>query len=429
MPNEDQTKLGVCYNDFAISSDGKHMIVVVQPKASGSSPIPCAIAFSHDSGYTWSSTRYPIYGGGSSSQQTPNRCCISDDGKKMIAANGGAYPGGQWYSSIDYGLSWNVRTNSQQGGLGNVNTLVCNADMTILVGSNGNTSAIRVCKLDNSLNQTSFTVTNIDAQRNIISGGTIPGRAVSANNSIMFVSHSRDLKNMIFPRYAEPTLTTYIELYDATTSTWRIVTPNLSQITSNTSTIIAIQWFIQSCLISPSGKYIYAVISTSPSIAGGASILSSDYGITFNGFQQGAGFTIYAIYDDGSFLTLNGRIINIFKPNIYKDSTFTTLNLTGNLRAGTFPTPSDYRIKTDIAALDKTFTIDNLRPVKYLQTLINKTRYGVIAHELQLYYPDLVVGDKDGEDLQCVNYTGLIAILINEIKRLKQEVLELENEV
>jgi hypothetical protein len=61
-----------------------------------------------------------------------------------------------------------------------------------------------------------------------------------------------------------------------------------------------------------------------------------------------------------------------------------------------------------------------------MQTLINKQQYGLIAHELQKYYPNLVFGEKDGPDLQRVNYTGLIAILINEINQLKRVVAEQE---
>jgi hypothetical protein len=61
-----------------------------------------------------------------------------------------------------------------------------------------------------------------------------------------------------------------------------------------------------------------------------------------------------------------------------------------------------------------------------MQTLINKQQYGLIAHELQQYYPNLVFGEKDGPDLQRVNYTGLIAILINEIIQLEREFTELE---
>jgi len=110
----------------------------------------------------------------------------------------------------------------------------------------------------------------------------------------------------------------------------------------------------------------------------------------------------------------------------FKASTFTGLTIKNTLTAGSYVVSSDYRIKTNVAKLDKTFTVNNLRPVKYLQTLINKKQYGLIAHELQQYYPDLVFGEKDGQDLQRVNYTGLIAILINEIIQLKQEFRELE---
>ena len=111
---------------------------------------------------------------------------------------------------------------------------------------------------------------------------------------------------------------------------------------------------------------------------------------------------------------------------VYKASTFTGLTIKNALTASSYVVSSDYRIKTNVAKLDNTFNVDNLRPVKYMQTLLNKEQYGLIAHELQQYYPDLVIGEKDGPDLQRVNYTGLIAILINEINRLKREFTELE---
>jgi hypothetical protein len=69
-----------------------------------------------------------------------------------------------------------------------------------------------------------------------------------------------------------------------------------------------------------------------------------------------------------------------------------------------------------------TTTIDNLRPVSYKNIKIGKQDIGLIAHELQEVYPFLVTGEKDGENLQSVNYIGLIGILIKEIKELKSEV-------
>jgi hypothetical protein len=82
-----------------------------------------------------------------------------------------------------------------------------------------------------------------------------------------------------------------------------------------------------------------------------------------------------------------------------------------------------------VQKLDETFTIDNLKPVTYLNNKTEKQDIGLIAHELQEVYPFLVTGEKDGENLQSVNYTGLIAILIKEIQELKKEVNVLKNHI
>ena len=49
---------------------------------------------------------------------------------------------------------------------------------------------------------------------------------------------------------------------------------------------------------------------------------------------------------------------------------------------------------------------------------------GLIAHELQEHYPYLVNGNKDDEQLQSVNYTALISVLIKEIQDLKKIIKE-----
>ena len=92
----------------------------------------------------------------------------------------------------------------------------------------------------------------------------------------------------------------------------------------------------------------------------------------------------------------------------------------GSVEAASYNATSDYRIKDNIRNLDEEDTISNLRPVKYLNKQTNKNDFGLIAHELQLEYPDLVSGTKDGTEYQSVNYTGLISILIKEIQDLKR---------
>ena len=95
---------------------------------------------------------------------------------------------------------------------------------------------------------------------------------------------------------------------------------------------------------------------------------------------------------------------------------------TGTSTALSFTSTSDYRIKENVKILDNTFTVDHLKPVNYENTQSGKQDIGLIAHELQEIYPFLVIGEKDGEHLQSINYNGIIGILIKEIQDLKKEV-------
>lgn len=97
-----------------------------------------------------------------------------------------------------------------------------------------------------------------------------------------------------------------------------------------------------------------------------------------------------------------------------------TITSNQTITGAAFNATSDYRIKENVVELDETYTIDNLRPVKYTNKLTGKEDLGLIAHELQEIYPFLVNGKKDDEtQKQSINYQGLIAVLINEIKELK----------
>ena len=55
--------------------------------------------------------------------------------------------------------------------------------------------------------------------------------------------------------------------------------------------------------------------------------------------------------------------------------------------------------------------------------------YGFIAHEVQDIFPEIVQGEKDGEEYQSINYIELIPILVNEIKNLKEEIKNLKKEI
>jgi hypothetical protein len=100
-----------------------------------------------------------------------------------------------------------------------------------------------------------------------------------------------------------------------------------------------------------------------------------------------------------------------------------------NFYGNNFIQPSDYRIKDNVQILDTTYNVDNLKPVTYMNKKTQKKDIGLIAHELQEYFPELVNGEKDGKEMQSVNYIGLIPILIKEMQELKKEIKLLKENV
>ena len=91
----------------------------------------------------------------------------------------------------------------------------------------------------------------------------------------------------------------------------------------------------------------------------------------------------------------------------------------GYVQATTFYQTSDYRIKQNVEEIEA--VVDNLRPVKYTNTITGNQDMGFIAHEVQELFPFLVSGEKDGPQNQAINYTGLIPLLVKEIQDLKKQ--------
>ncbi len=57
----------------------------------------------------------------------------------------------------------------------------------------------------------------------------------------------------------------------------------------------------------------------------------------------------------------------------------------------------------------------------------DSSSYGVMAHELQEVLPDAVSGEKDGEEMQGVDYSKIVPLLIKSIQELEAKVKILEN--
>ena len=96
--------------------------------------------------------------------------------------------------------------------------------------------------------------------------------------------------------------------------------------------------------------------------------------------------------------------------------------LSGIGTANEFDALSDINYKKNIKTVENGLDkIVSLRGVSYDWKQSDRSSYGVIAQELEEVLPELVHGGF-GNDPKTVNYNGIIGVMIESIKELKQEV-------
>ena len=103
-----------------------------------------------------------------------------------------------------------------------------------------------------------------------------------------------------------------------------------------------------------------------------------------------------------------------------------SLNCVGAVNATAFNTTSDYRLKEDYQSFDGLNIINNINVYDFKwkdkNGVTGKRAYGVKAHELNSSMPSAVTGEKDATDMQTVDYSKLVPILIKSIQELKAEI-------
>ena len=161
---------------------------------------------------------------------------------------------------------------------------------------------------------------------------------------------------------------------------------------------------------------------------------STSGNITISAGSTSGNITISAGSTSGNITisAVNGNIRLNNKVGIAKDPTSTyALDINGTVNATSYNATSDYRIKTNVIPLEDTHaSVDTLRPVSYFNTLANSQDYGFIAHEVAEYYPFLVSGQRDVSGCyQSLNYTGIIPILVKDLKQTRQELSETRQEL
>ena len=186
-----------------------------------------------------------------------------------------------------------------------------------------------------------------------------------------------------------------------------------------------------------SGDFANGIIPQSAIVSGDTNISGHVYfadDVSFNGSIVDVTNTLQVNqieFNDGT--TVSTHDDNILSGTfagsnvVFKDSTFAAITCEGTATAATVTQSSDYRIKENVTELNETDTVDAVVPIQYNNTLSGNHEFGLLAHELQEIYPDLVNGEKDGDEYQRVNYNGLIGVLVKEVQDLKQRLAALNN--
>jgi hypothetical protein len=90
-------------------------------------------------------------------------------------------------------------------------------------------------------------------------------------------------------------------------------------------------------------------------------------------------------------------------------------------------TSSDYRLKQDFKDYNGLNLISKIKTYDYELKCDNSRMYGVKAHELQEVIPYAVNGEKDGKEMQSVDYSKIVPILVKSIQELEARIKQLEN--
>ena len=162
--------------------------------------------------------------------------------------------------------------------------------------------------------------------------------------------------------------------------------------------------------------------------------ISSAGGILMNTTTTGDG-VLRIDFNDASSSPLNyGATITAGRTNSSVSIGFANPNgLVGSIQtlnsATSYNTSSDYRLKEDLQDFNALDIASKIKMYDFKWKVDDTRSYGVMAHELQEVFPQAVVGEKDAEEMQGVDYSKLVPILLKSIQELKSEIDELKKEI
>ena len=113
----------------------------------------------------------------------------------------------------------------------------------------------------------------------------------------------------------------------------------------------------------------------------------------------------------------------------FKNTNGAVGNITVTGSGTAYNTSSDYRLKENVDyTFDATTRLKQLKPARFnFIADADTTVDGFLAHEVSSVVPEAVTGEKDGTEMQGIDQSKLVPLLVKTIQELEARITELEN--
>jgi hypothetical protein len=142
---------------------------------------------------------------------------------------------------------------------------------------------------------------------------------------------------------------------------------------------------------------------------------TTTYGDVGNSFDNGGGIIV-------NYSGTGSRVAVEFKNN---NGTIGSITCNGSLTS--YNVTSDYRLKTDYKDYSGLDLVNKIKTYDYEWKADKSRGYGVIAHELQSVINYAVTGEKDAKEMQQVDYSKIVPVLIKAIQEQQTQIEQLKN--
>jgi len=147
------------------------------------------------------------------------------------------------------------------------------------------------------------------------------------------------------------------------------------------------------------------------------------YGTGANGmYVKTTGTCAYMVTNSGGGGTDTSGVLTTF----YNDSVIAGSITLANANTIAYNTTSDYRLKEDLQDFEGLDLVSKIPVYDYKWKADKSRSYGVMAHELEEVLPQAVSGEKDAEEMQSVDYSKIVPLLVKSIQELSAKLEALE---